>query len=185
MNTHDALRTRRTAHLWTDVPVPEDVIQRGLEAAHMAPCHRLTWPWRFTVPGPEARETLFTLGVQLKAARRNVPADDAFREKFIAKLRNPALIVVSQVRVDDPMRFEEDYAACACAIQNLCLSAHADGFHSKWSTGGLTRHEATYATLCIDPKLERIIGFVWIGVPSKHPSPPNRPDMDSYIRHVP
>jgi len=185
MNTHDALTTRRTAHIWTDTPVPTQVIERSLHAAHMAPCHRLTWPWRFTLPGPDAREALFTLGVTLKAARLNVPVDDTFRAKFVEKLRNPALVVVSQQLVDDPMRFEEDYAACACAIQNLCLSVHADGFHSKWSTGGLTRHEDTYETLHIDPSVERIIGFVWIGVPSKQPNPPNRPEIAAYIRHVP
>lgn len=185
MNTHDALRTRRTAHLWSDAPVPEAVIQRGLEAAHMAPCHRLTWPWRFTLPGPEARATLFDLGVHLKAARAQASIDEAYRAKFIEKLKNPALIVVSQEIVDDPMRFEEDYAACACAIQNLCLSVHADGFHSKWSTGGLTRHEHTYAALDIDPNQERIIGFVWIGVPSKIPNAPKRPELTPYVRHVP
>ena len=184
MNTHEAIRTRRTAHRWLATPVPEDVIQRGLEAAHCAPCHRLTWPWRFTLPGPAAREALLDVGARLKAAKKGVEITDAYRQKMFPKLRNPALVVVSQVLADDVFTREEDYAASSCAIQNLCLSVHADGYHSKWSTGGLTRHVDTYQLLGIDAELERIIGFIWIGVPTRTPNAPPRPDLSEHIRRL-
>ena len=172
MNTHEAIRTRRTAHRVLSTPVPEDVIQRGLEAAHYAPCHRLTWPWRFTLPGPNAREALLDVGVRLKAAKKGVEVTDAYRQTLVPKLRHPVLVVASQVLADDAFTREEDYAASSCAIQNLCLSVHADGYYSKWSTGGLTRHADTYQILGIDEKVERIIGFIWIGVPSRTPNAP-------------
>ena len=184
MNTHEAIRTRRTAHRWLSTPVPEDVIQRGLEAAHYAPCHRLTWPWRFTLPGPNAREALLDVGVRLKAAKKGVEVTDAYRQTLVPKLRHPALVVASQVLADDAFTREEDYAASSCAIQNLCLSVHADGYYSKWSTGGLTRHADTYQILGIDEKVERIIGFIWIGVPSRTPNAPPRPDLSEHIRRL-
>ena len=184
MQVQETILTRRTAHTWTDTPVPEAVIQAGLEAAHMAPCHHLTFPWRFTLPGPETRDTLFELGVTLKAAKGGLEVTPAFKNRLRAKLRNPALVVVSQVKDSDPMRFEEDYAACACAIQNLCLSVFAQGFHSKWSSGGLTRHAQTYSCLGINPDTERIIGFVWIGIPTRAPNTPPRPPIEQVVRQT-
>ena len=141
----------------------------------MAPCHRLTWPWRFTIPGPVARKALYDIGVRLKEARKGEPASDALRARLVGKLLHPALIVVSQVLSDDQMRLQEDYAACACAIQNLTLSVMADGFYSKWSSGGLTRHDDTYRVLAVPQETERIIGFVWVGEPLSIPPVPERP----------
>jgi len=184
MDTHEALRTRRTAHSWTPKPVPDAVIQRALEAAHLAPCHKMTWPWRFTLPGSDARDDLLALGLRLAAEKYTNPLSKTLEARVIAKLRNPALIVVSQIRDDDPFRSQEDYAACACAIQNISLSVHADGFHSKWSTGKITRHPETYQRLGIDEVTEQIIGFVWVGEPSKSPSMPKRVDRNAVIRYV-
>ena len=56
MDIDEALFTRRTAHLWADEPVPLEVVEKGIQAAQMAPCHRLTWPWRFALAGPETEE---------------------------------------------------------------------------------------------------------------------------------
>ena len=184
MDTHEALLTRRTAHLWTDDPVPDAVLQRALAAANMAPCHRFTWPWRFTLPSKAAQADLCELGTRLKAASKGLEITEGFRAKVRKKMLNPALVVVSQVRVDDAFQSEEDYAATACAIQNLCLSAHADGYFSKWSTGGVTRHPDTYQRLGIDPEAERIVGFIWVGTPVRPPSPPERPDVAGLIRRV-
>ena len=30
---------------------------------------------------------------------------------------------------------KEDYAACCCAVQNLCLSLHSEGIGTKWTSG--------------------------------------------------
>lgn len=184
MNVHDAITTRRTAHLYDTTPVPEEAIERALNAAQWAPCHRLTFPWRFTVVGPETRAKVTELGIQLKSQRMTV--DDAVRAKLTAKFANPgALIVVSQVLVDDDFQRREDYAAIACAIQNLTLSLHADGYHSKWSSGGLTTHAETYAMMGIDPALQEIVAFVWAGVPAGPLRAPRRPQLDRVSRSVP
>ncbi len=143
MDVHAALRTRRTIHAYVPGPVPDEVVHRALEAAHHAPCHKLTWPWRFTLVGLAVRQQLAEHAVEVKAAKKGTlsPAQQA---AIRAKALNPGvLIVVSQVRCDDPTRRREDYAACAAAIQNLQLSAHADGYGTKWSTGGTTRTART------------------------------------------
>lgn len=180
LGLHEAIRARRTIHDYAPVPVDEAAVQRALEAAHAAPCHKLTWPWRFTRVGPAAREHLIALNAVLKGVSSPEAA-----AKLRGKMANPAvLLVLSQVLVPDPTRRQEDYAACACAAQNLFLSLAADGIGSKWGTGAITTHPDTYAALHIDPDAEAILGFLWIGVPGREHRAPERPPLGTVIREV-
>lgn len=182
MDVLAAIHERRTIHSYRPEALEAGVLERALDAAHQAPCHKLTFPWRFVVSGPRAREALANVAVTLKSAGRTLPP-----EKITAiqnKILNPAeLVVVTQVRCDDEFRSREDYAACACAIQNMTLSLTADEVGSKWSTGGLTRDRATYGVMGIDSALEEIIGFIWVGLPAETPTV-KRPALDSVVRRI-
>lgn len=180
MDAQSVLRERRTIHKYLPEPVPEDVVQRALEAAHLAPNHKLTFPWRFTVVGPETRARIAELAVRLK--KPEAPAqEDAVRGKIL----NPGLmIIVSQQKTDDTFRSKEDYAAVSCAIQNLMLSLWSDGFGSKWSTGGITRENETVQIAQI-PETEEVVGFIWGGVPAQESPTPKRPPLDEVVRRLP
>ena len=183
MNVHEAMLTRRTVHLWKDEALSEGVIERSLEAAHMAPCHRYTWPWRFYRCGPKTRREIFDLAIELK--RKGGPElPEKMQQKMIQKVKNPAeLIVVTLIHCDNDFTARENYAAASCAIQNMALSIHGDGYASKWSTGGITTHSRTYETLNIDSQSEEIIGFIWVGVPEVVPSAPERTPLEEHV-HV-
>ena len=166
MHTYETLISRRTIHRYTSQPVDSEIIQRALVAAHHAPCHRLTFPWRFLLVGPNAREAIATLGVTLKQQRTGLSAEAA--QSARAKLLAPdRLVVVCQAACSDPFQAKEDYAACACAIQNLTLSLAEDGVGSKWSSGAITRDSETYRICGIDPAGFEIIGFIWAGHPRR------------------
>jgi len=185
MQTHEALLTRRTVQRFTGEPVPDDVLQRALAAAHQAPCHKLTWPWRFTLIGADTHEWMVQLASQLKAAKKKQCTPAEVQAGVRAKLGSAGqLVAVSQVLADDAFRREEDYAAVACAVQNLCVSLHADGYGSKWSTGGFTSHPSTYERLGIDAEAERIVGVVLVGRPKALPPTPPRPDVATLVRRV-
>jgi nitroreductase len=174
MDLHTALATRRTVQRFRADPVPLDVVHRGLAAAQLAPNHKHTWPWRFLLPGPVTREVLFRVGLRLKAAKKGTSPDleAAVRRDLLAPAH---LVVVVQTVSDDPGRALEDYAACACAVQNLMLSVHADGFSSKWGTGGVLRDAEALQALGVDPATERVIAFVWVGVAEVVPHAAHRP----------
>ena len=53
-------------------------------------------------------------------------------------------LVATQLCTDNQVQKLEDYAACACAIQNLSLSLVADDVGCKWSTGQITKDPNTY-----------------------------------------
>lgn len=184
MNLHDALHSRRTIQRFEPGLVPDEVLARALHAATFAPNHKLTWPWRFTLPGPRTRSALADLYVRLKVGDRDCTAEQrqGLRDKILAPDR---LVVVSQHTSPDPFRAREDYATCAIAIHNLSLSLHADGFGSKWSSGALTTHPEAYTLLGIDAQVEPIIGFVWVGRARIVPQPAPRPGWQEVSRSLP
>lgn len=180
---HTLVRTRRTIHKYRPEPVDQTAVDRALEAAHWAPNHKLTWPWRFTRVGPEVRASITELAVRVKEEK--VSLSEHQRAGVVAKVSNPAvLIVASVVRSQDAFQGREDYAATSCAIQNLMLSLHADGIGSKWGTGAVTRRPETYRLLGIDESAEEIIGFLWVGVPEVVPAI-ERPDISLHVRDTP
>ena len=181
MDLHQALTTRSTVHRYLPDPVPSEVIDRALAAAHQAPNHKLTWPWRFTVVGPKTRALFLPVAEALKSKRG--PLTDKGRALIAEKLLNPSLVVVSMKRCDVPFQAREDYAATACAIQNIQLSVHADGFGAKWSSGGLTTAPETYQTLGIDSAVEEIVGFIWVGVPAQRGTI-ERPPLEDFVRRL-
>ena len=168
MEVNQAIKQRRTIHIFSKKRVPKEVIERSIFAANQAPCHRRTFPWRFTSLGIHKRELLCQLQSSLKFGDKQI---DGFNLKKIKdKILNPShLLVATQVCTDNQVQKLEDYAACACAIQNLSLSLVADGVGYKWSTGKITTDPNTYQIAEIDPSEEEIIGFIWIGYGTEPP----------------
>src|SRR5438309_11770082 len=58
LDTLQAIRTRRAVKEYLDTPIPKEWIEELLDAAHWAPNHKLTHPWRFHVFSGEGRERL-------------------------------------------------------------------------------------------------------------------------------
>ncbi len=116
MTIDEVIRGRRTLKGFKPEPIDPAVIDELLDLAVYAPNHHTTEPWRFVVIGPATI-------AQLVAA-----TDDG-------KLtRSPTAIVVTQVVDADDDTAREDYAACACAIQNVMLAARAREIASYWRT---------------------------------------------------
>ena len=185
MNFQELIADRRTIHDYRVEPLPEGALERGLTVALTAPNHRMTEPWRFVRVGPNARARLVDISADLKSGGAGLggPALDKLR----AKMLSPAeLIVVCQVRSEDPDLAREDYAAVACSIQSAMLAWWSEGIGSKWSTGGVTTDARTYEVLGVDPSQEEIVGFLWAGYSAREtPKPRRRRALAEVLRVVP
>lgn len=189
MELFEALVSRRTIHKYEDRPVPDEIIERALEAARWAPNHKLTEPWRFLVVGPETREALGRVAERLaleKAAHMPPEERDRQVKRAIEKVTKlPALVVITAARSpEDSFREREDYAAACCAAQNLQLSLWADGVGCQWGTGGVTRDAESYRILGLDKDAVDIIGFFKIGYPLDVPKVARRP-LEELTRRLP
>lgn len=152
MHVDDAIRARRTLKAYEDRPVERELVSELLDLAVLAPNHHLTEPWRFWVVG---RETLAALA-------------EATGDRKL--LRSHTAIVVGVKRDADSQVAEEDYAATACAIQNLMLAARARGLASFWRTPGVLSRPVVGRLLDV-PRKVRLIGVVHLGWPGE-PFPP-------------
>ncbi len=169
MEIYEAIRGRRTIKNFKPDAVTAETLTRVLEAAIWAQNHRLTQPWRLKIPGPQTREAL-------------AEAHELARHKI---MNQPALVVVSYVLSADPEMRREDYAAVACAVQNIALAAWGEGLGMLWSTGKHTRDPKTYPLLGINPEQEEIAGFLSFGYPADIPSAPPRKPLGEVLELMP
>src|SRR5690606_1591894 len=98
--------------------------------------------------------------------------EEGYYNKFISK---PTVICVSCIQDGDEVRRQEDFAAVCCAVQNVQLAARADGIGMQWTTSAVTTDVSTYTLLGIDPSQERIIGFLYVGLPAQVPQTTRTP----------
>ena len=177
---HNALRSRRTINSFaTELPDGwEAALRRAVEAATSAPNHKRTEPWRFHLLGRKAIRRVCELNAELVTAKKGEQAGAKKLERWLAM---PGWLVVTCVRSSDAPSMEdpagvtrENYAACCCAVQNLCLALHAENIGTKWTSGPVNfdRQFGEAAGLAAD---EYVVGTIWFGeAAGELPAPPQK-----------
>jgi len=156
-------------------PVPQEVTDRALNAAILAPNHFLSEPWRFYSCGPETKEKLRNLNEAKKKAADGVP------EMLV-------VTVASEHDLSEKLGLE-DHAAVAAATQNFMLSLTADGVGSKWMTGALGAPPEDVLAAVGAPDGEKLMGVIWYGYPQKPladaKTPPRKKGLDGVLKRLP
>jgi nitroreductase len=175
MKVSDAIAQRRSVKKFQGRPLTRDDLQPLLDAAVLAPNHKLTQPWRFYVLGPSARRG-YGLALGDRKARKltDVEAANAVREKTAAEYEAfPALIAVAMVVSENPETREEDYAAVMQSIANMMLVAVERGLGTHVRSGAVMEDPAARAAVGVKDG-ERIIAMLSVGVPEEVPPPKAR-----------
>jgi nitroreductase len=170
MSIPEIIEQRRSIKKFTDRAVSHTAIETLLDAAILAPNHRLTRPWRFYVLGPESRYA-YGLALGERKARKLQDPDAArtLRETIATEHRAlPCMIAVAIVESDNAETREEDYAAAMMAIENLALTAVTMGLGSHIKTGGVMTDTASRAAVGVG-ETERIVAIVNVGEPAELP----------------
>jgi nitroreductase len=186
MDVHEAIRARRSVRQFTDRPIGRDEIRQLLDAAVLAPNHRLTQPWRFYVLGPEARRAY---GAALGARKARKVEDPAAAQSVIDKavkahVALPAQIAVAMTLVENPEVREEDYAATMMAVQNILLTARALGLATHLKSGAIMDDPSARAAVGV-PEGERIVVLIDLGEPAEQPEPKARREASEVTKWVP
>ena len=181
MNIDEVIQKRRTIHSFNNDIVADKFILNAIKSANYAPCHKLTFPWRFSVISSGKRNLLLEYILQTKFSKGSITKE--VKEKLIVKYMNPShLIIPSQIKSKDEIRKKEDFAACVCSIQNFILSLAQHNIHCKWSTNKLIYQDNFYRILDINSSQEEILGLLWVGY-GKEPAAIKRPEISSILRH--
>ena len=190
------LRGRRSIRSYEDRPVPPDVLERVLDAARHAPSPHQSVPWRFAVlVGPDAKDRLAqAMGERWRAdlAGDGVPPEQVEAEvaKSHRRLTRAPVVLVGCLYLDpldeypDParQRAEEFMAAhsLGTALQNVMLSAHANGLASCWMCAPVFCPEVVRDAV----GLERALiphALITLGYAAKAPAARERPSLDDII----
>jgi nitroreductase len=168
-----ALRERRSNGRVQQTPLPRATIEQLLDAATLAPNHRLTEPWRFVVLTGDARQELgAVMAAQQRAANGAAPTEEQLARTRAKPLRAPVIIAVAAEPAQRAKVIEvEEIAAVAAATQNLLLAAHALGLGAIWRTGDAAYDPAVKAFLGFAPETH-LLGFVYVGYPDTAPAAP-------------
>jgi nitroreductase len=113
MDLFEAVRQRRSIRVFKDEAVPEELIEKIIEAAQWAPSACNSQEWRFIViDNPEVKEKL-------------LKETTAY---FVG--RAPLLILVLYSNRTHNFEYKDHLLSAAMAIQNMQLAAHALGLGS-------------------------------------------------------
>ncbi|MFK7887982.1 MAG: nitroreductase [Gammaproteobacteria bacterium] len=162
----DNLRERRTIALFEPRPVVERHITDAINLARWAPNHHVTQPWHFYLLGEKARDATLHWVEVIVGERANPEIGARKRAKWADV---PGWVVVTCKRNSDALMQQEDYAACACAIQSFSLYLWQLGIGMKWSTGSITRDARYLDALGIDQEKEFVVGLISYGYPKTVP----------------
>jgi 5,6-dimethylbenzimidazole synthase len=137
-----AIYERRDMRHFSGGVVPDEQLQRLLQAAHHAPSVGFMQPWRFIrVRSQPLRERLHALVEQerlLTAQALGQREDEFMKLKVQGVLDAAELLVVALPPGREAHIFgrrtlpEMDLASTACAIQNMWLAARAEGLGMGW-----------------------------------------------------
>jgi nitroreductase len=183
MDVIRAIETRQSIGRVKQDPVPKEMIERILESAVHAPNHRLTEPWRFHVftgkgRGELARARAEIARLQAEAEREDeeMAAGRISRERKKA-FRAPVVIAVICEAGRDEVESLENYAACAAAVQNMLLTAHALGLASMWRTGAVVYHDHMREFFGLEEG-DMMVAHLYVG----YPDMPQRPRRRQPVR---
>ena len=168
MDVIQAIETRQSMGRVKQEPVPKELVERILESAVHAPNHRLTEPWRFHVFTGKGRGELAR--VRAEIARLQAEAEGESEEMAAGRIsrerkkafRAPVVVAVISKVGRDEVETLENYAACAAAVQNMQLTAHALGLATIWRTGPVAYQP--YMRGFFDLKdNDKIVAYLYLG----------------------
>lgn len=177
----DVVAARRDIRRYRPDPVPPQTLRAVLGAGHRAPSVGQSQPWRFIVVTAAAtRDHAARLADRARlrqaallepdAARRLLDLQlDGIREAPVGIVvacdrRTPAAGVLGRATFTDA-----DLWSCACAIQNMWLTARAHGLGLGWVT---LFEPAELAALVELPAGVESLGWLCLGWPDERPPEP-------------
>lgn len=207
MDLFNAIRERKSIRRFKQAPVPEEIINRILEAGRMAPSANNTQPWSFVVIKDRAVLKQMAEGVRGMIDRMVPYAESEKQAQRLAAYKSnyytffqhaPVVIAVFMEAYDagtDKLLVKMGYPAedirrlrplpglqsVAAAVQNMLLAIHALGYGSCWMTGPLVAQEA-FEKLLGFGKEKFIAALLPVGIPDENPPAKSRKELQEIVK---
>jgi len=176
MDMMEAITGRRSVRSYTPDQVPEEKLQKVVEAVRWAPSWANTQCWEVIVVREEGTK---------KQLVETLASGNPARE---AILQAPLTLVM--IAIEGRAGFKKGEVCtdkgdwymfdCGLATQNLCLAAHAEGLGTV--IVGLFDAAKAREVLQV-PQGKRVVVITPLGFPEKVPSPPKRKEIAEFVHH--
>lgn len=147
MDVLEAIKTRRSIRKYEKRPVPEELLEKILEAGRWAPSASNAQPWNFIVLRDE--------GIRKDVARVSTYG------KFLAEAPLGIAVVV------DPQASTHPVEDGAIATQNMLLAAHALGLGTCWIGSYESDYEEKVKKILGIPENKRLLSLISVGFPAE------------------
>jgi nitroreductase len=189
MDVFEAIKGRRSCRSFSAEAIDDEAVQRILEAATWAPSPLNSQPWKFIViTNQEIKDKIFS-----EAERCRQWASEKSGWKWLGGYRPdfvktaPVIIAV----IGDPKgsgvdQFQEEGGvgyqhACAAAVQNILLAAHALDIGSLW----FTFFDKGPMREILDVEPDKVpLALVCLGKPSGEPDRTARKGLDKKVTYM-
>ena len=161
MDIFECIKTRRSIRIFTDEPVPDETIEKIVEAGIWAPSGLNNQPWKFAV----IRDS------ELKCAISNLT-----HYSQIVQSSN----VLIAVFLDNSLSYDrtKDSQAIGACIQNMLLYIHSIGLGAVW-LGQILKNKDEVRKLINGPEDLELMAVIALGHPADKGKAPSRKDMES------
>ena len=177
----DVITHRRSIYPkdYTNEEIDKETIMDLLAAAHTAPTHKRTQPWRFIVFRGEGKKKLAD---SIEAMYTESTDPEKYSDKKVEDLRSKALqsnaVIMIIIRYSGAVPAWEEVAATGAAVQNLWLSAVSHNIGGYWSSPGLIAQAKNHYNLQDN---EECLGFFYMGHHRNEPQLANRVPVEEKI----
>ena len=149
MDALELIKTRRSIRRYKKKAVPEDLVEKILEAGRWAPSASNSQPWEFII---------------LRDGKiREEVAKATTYGKFLADAPLGIAVVI------DPKASTHPVEDGAITTQNMLLAAHALGLGTCWIGSYGSVYEGKVKQILRIPKEKRVLSIISIGFPAESP----------------
>ena len=164
------IKDRRTIYpeQFSERKIHDEQIELLLNNAIWAPSHGLTQPWRFIVLQENA---LLDLSEALgQIYMKNTPKEQFNDQKMMKMVSRPrkasaVIALILHREKDTKISEKDDFAAVACAVENMHLTATAQGIGAFWSTPNLISSSDIHTFLELSEE-QSCVGLFYLGYPA-------------------
>ncbi|AVQ99810.1 nitroreductase [Oceanobacillus iheyensis] len=186
----DSIKNRRSIHTFKKEEVQNNILQDIFHYASYAPTHYMKEPWQIKIFQEKGKqffvdeiissyERIGMLGTDKQS--KTIKMKESMKQ-FLLEIPHHA--VISFEVEEDPIRYEEDYAAVCAFIQNVQLAAWEHGVGVLWTITPYMHDQTFVERVGINNDVMKIAAVLQMGYPLKVPRNKGRTPIEDKLEII-